>query len=128
LRVQALLKCYFGFVITYERESGIGLLARIEVEIEKALLLDRNLINDSFLSIVSCNRVAMGDRLVERKITRMQKIYTIPMARASPLRLLQSFVAHPDRLHTPKYAFLTVSSSWSSPAVPLRVTRPTSRI
>jgi len=43
------------------------LLARIEAEIEKKLLLDRNLINDSFLPIVSYNRAAMGDRLVERK-------------------------------------------------------------
>ena len=65
--MQALLKCYFRFSITYERESGIGLLARIEAEIEKELLLDRNLINDSFLPIVSYNRAAMGDRLVERK-------------------------------------------------------------
>jgi len=66
-RVQALLKCYFRFSIIYERESGIGLLARIEAEIERELLLDRNLINDSFLPIVSYNRAAMGDRLVERK-------------------------------------------------------------
>ena len=65
--MQALLKCYFRFSITYERESGIGLLARIEVEIEKKLLPDSNLINDSFLPIVSSNRVAMGDRLVEHK-------------------------------------------------------------
>jgi len=128
LRVQALLKCYFGFVITYEKESRIGLFVYFKAESEKELLLDRNLINDSLLPIVSYNRAAMGDRLVERKIIRIRKIDTIPMAKVSQLRLPQSFVAHPDRLHTPKYAFLTVSSSWSSPAVPLRVTRPTSRI
>jgi len=39
-----------------------------EVAIEKRLLPDRNLINDSLLSIVSYNRAATGDRLVGRKI------------------------------------------------------------
>jgi len=83
LRVQALLKCYFGFVITYEKESRIGLLVYFKAESEKELLLDRNLINDSFLPIVSYNHAATGDSLVERKIIRIRKIDTIPMARAS---------------------------------------------
>ena len=67
--MQALLKCYFSFFITYKRESGIGLFVRIKAEIEKELLLDRNLINDTFLPVVSYNRAAMGDRLVEHKTT-----------------------------------------------------------
>jgi hypothetical protein len=67
LRVQALLKCYFGFVITYEKESRIGLFVYFKAESEQELLPDRNLINDSLLPIVSYNRAAMGDRLVERK-------------------------------------------------------------
>lgn len=116
------------FVITYEKESRIGLFVYFKAESEKELLLDKNLINNTFLSVVSYNRTATGDSLVERKIIHIRKIDTIPMARASQLRLPQSFVAHTDRLHTPKYAFLTSSSSRSSPAVPLRVTRPTSRI
>ena len=66
------MKCYFSFVITYKRESGIGLFAYtvyIQAEIEKELLLDRNLINDTFLPVVSYDRAAMGDRLVEHKTT-----------------------------------------------------------
>lgn len=67
--MQALLKCYFSFVITYERESGIGLFVCIKAEIEKELLLDRNLVNDTFLPVVSYNGAAMGDRLVKHKTT-----------------------------------------------------------
>jgi len=66
------LKCYFSFVIPYKRKSGIGLFVYtvyVQAEIEKELLLDRNLINDTFLPVVSYNRVAMGDRLVEHKTT-----------------------------------------------------------
>ena len=65
--MQALLKCYFSFVITYKRESVIGLFVRIKAEIEKEPLLDRNLINDTFLPVVSYNCTAMGDRFVEHK-------------------------------------------------------------
>ncbi len=122
-QVQALLKCYFSFFITYKGKSVIGLFVRIKAEIEKELLLDRNLINDTFLPVVSYNRAAMGDRFVEHKAT-----VCLPAIIAWQLRLPQSFVAHPDRLHIPKYAFLTPSSSRSSSAVPLRVIRPTSRI
>ena len=70
--MQALLKCYFSFVITYKRERVIGLfvyIVCIKAEIEKELLLDRNLVNDTFLSVVSYNRAAMGDRLVKHKTT-----------------------------------------------------------
>jgi len=45
------------------------LLARIEAEIEKELLLDKNLINNTFLSVVSYNRTATGDSLVVHKAT-----------------------------------------------------------
>lgn len=38
-----------------------------KVAIEKQLLLDRNLINDSFFPIVSYNHAAMGGHLVEHK-------------------------------------------------------------
>jgi len=67
--VQALLKCYFGFVITYEKESSIGLFVYFKAESEKELLLDRNLINNTFLSVVSYNRTATGDSLVVHKAT-----------------------------------------------------------
>lgn len=66
-RFFALLKEYRhdpdGFPITYERESRPRLPARVEAEIEKELMLEKNLIDDSTLPITSYNYSAIRDRL-----------------------------------------------------------------
>ena len=71
-RFFALLKEYRHdpdrFSITYERESRPRLQARVEAEIEKELMLEKNLIDDSTLPITSYNYSAIKDRLIKRDI------------------------------------------------------------
>ena len=57
-----------SFSITYERRSRPRLPVRVEAEIEKELMLDKNLIDDSTLPINSYNYAAVRDRLIKRGI------------------------------------------------------------
>lgn len=54
-----------GFSIAYQRESRSRLPARVEAEIEKELMLEKNLIDDSTLPIASYNYAAIRDRLIK---------------------------------------------------------------
>ncbi len=56
------------FSITYERRSQPRLPARVEAEIEKELMLEKNLIDDPTLPITSYNYAAIRDRLIKRDI------------------------------------------------------------
>jgi hypothetical protein len=56
------------FSITYERRSRPRLPVRVEAEIEKELMLEKNLIDDSTLPISSYNYAAIRDRLIKRDI------------------------------------------------------------
>ena len=71
-RFFALLKEYRHnpnrFSITYQRESWPRLPAGVEAEIEKELMLEKNLIDDSTLPIVSYNYSAIRDRLIKSDI------------------------------------------------------------
>ena len=57
-----------SFSITYERRSRPRLPAPVEAEIEKELMLEKNLIDDSALPITSYNYAAIRDRLSKRDI------------------------------------------------------------
>lgn len=58
-----------GFSIAYQRESRARLSPRIEEGIEKGLLLDRSLIDDPTLPIVTYNYSAIRDRLAKQGVT-----------------------------------------------------------
>lgn len=58
-----------GFSIAYQRETQSRLPARVEAEIEKELMLEKNLIDDSTLPITNYNYAAIRDRLAKRGIT-----------------------------------------------------------
>ena len=72
-RFFALLNKYLhdpnGFYITYERASRPGLPACVDTEIEKELMLEKNLIDDCTLPIANYNYAAIRDRLIKRDIT-----------------------------------------------------------
>jgi hypothetical protein len=57
-----------GFSITYERRSRPRLPVRVEAEIEKELMLEKSLIDDSTLPITRYNYAAIRDRLIKRDI------------------------------------------------------------
>ena len=71
-RFFALLNKYLhdpnGFYITYERASRPGLPACVDTEIEKELMLEKNLIDDCTLPIANYNYAAIRDRLIKRDI------------------------------------------------------------
>jgi hypothetical protein len=56
------------FSITYQRRSQTRLPVSMEAEIEKELMLEKNLIDDSTLPIASYNYAAIRDRLIKRDI------------------------------------------------------------
>ncbi|MBM3120020.1 MAG: hypothetical protein FJ006_10840, partial [Chloroflexi bacterium] len=72
-RLFALLKEYRynpdRFSITYQRRSRPRLPSRVEAEIEKELMLDKNLIDDTTLPITDYNYAAIRDRLAKRGVT-----------------------------------------------------------
>ena len=55
--------------LVYQRSSPKRLSALAEVEIEKELMLDKDLIDDSTLPITTYNYAAIRDRLAKRGIT-----------------------------------------------------------
>jgi hypothetical protein len=57
-----------GFSITYERQSRPRLSVRVEAEIEKELMLEKSLIDDSTLPITRYNYAAIRDRLIKHDI------------------------------------------------------------
>ena len=71
-RFFALLRQYRShmdrFSITYQRESPTRIPAWVEEEIEKELMLERNLVDDSTLPITTYNYSAIRDRLAKREI------------------------------------------------------------
>ena len=71
-RFFALLKEYrhdpHRFSIAYQRESRARLPARAEAGIEKELMLEKNLIDDSTLPVTTYNYSAIRDRLIKRGI------------------------------------------------------------
>jgi len=56
------------FSVTYHRETPIRIPTRVEKEIEKELMVERNLIDDSTLPITTYNYSAIRDRLGKRDI------------------------------------------------------------
>lgn len=72
-RVFALLRQYHQnldrLTLVYQRNSPKRLSASAEVEIEKELLLDKDLIDDSTLPITTYNYAAIRDHLAKRGIT-----------------------------------------------------------
>jgi hypothetical protein len=56
------------FSVAYHRETTTRIPARVEEEIERELMLEKNLIDDSTLPITSYNYSAIRDRLVRRGI------------------------------------------------------------
>jgi hypothetical protein len=79
------------FSLIYQRETPTRLSAYVEEEIEKALLLDKELIDDSTLPIINYNYSAIRDRLAKRGV-----IVSLPtiIARAKSLGCYQS---HPRK-------------------------------
>ena len=57
-----------GFSLTYHRETPSRIVAWVEKEIEKELMLQKNLLNDSTLPITSYNYSAIRDRLAKRGV------------------------------------------------------------
>lgn len=57
-----------GFSLAYHRETPPRLPASVEREIEKELMLDKGLIEDSGLPITTYNYSAIRDRLAKRNI------------------------------------------------------------
>jgi hypothetical protein len=57
-----------GFYITYETASRPGLPACVHTEIEKELMLEKNLIDDCTLPIANYNCTAIRGRLIKRDI------------------------------------------------------------
>ncbi len=57
------------FSLAYRRETPSRLPASVEREIEKELMLDRDLIDDSTLPIATYNYSAIRDRLAKRTVT-----------------------------------------------------------
>lgn len=72
-RFFALLKYYRQapnkFSLDYHRDSPARLPASTETEIEKELIIQKGLVEDSSLPITSYNYSAIRDRLAERRIT-----------------------------------------------------------
>ena len=56
------------FTLTYHRETPTRLPARVEKEIEKELMLEKDLIDDSTLPITTYNYSAVRDRLAQQEI------------------------------------------------------------
>jgi hypothetical protein len=52
--------------VAYHRETTTRIPARVEEEIEKELMLEKNLIDDSTLPITGYNYAAIRDRLIKR--------------------------------------------------------------
>ena len=77
------------FSITYERRSRPRLPVRVEAEIEKALMVEKNLIDDSTLPIASYNYAAIRDRLIKRDI-RVSSPTIIARAKKSGLLSVSS--------------------------------------
>ena len=71
-RFFALLKQYRldsnKFSLAYQRETPTRLLAWVEKEIEKELMLEKDLIDDPTLPITNYNYSAIRDRLAKRGI------------------------------------------------------------
>lgn len=71
-RFFALLKAYHqdpnGFSVAYQRTTPARLSADVEVEIERALLREKEIIEDPDLPISGYNYTAMRDRLREKGI------------------------------------------------------------
>jgi len=55
--------------LVYQRSSPKRLPTRVEAEIEKELMLDKNLIDDTALPITDYNYAAIRDRLAKRGVT-----------------------------------------------------------
>jgi len=58
-----------GFSVVYDRESPTRLPASVEREIEKELMVDKDLIDDPTLPITTYNYSAIKDRLAKRTVT-----------------------------------------------------------
>jgi len=58
-----------NFSITYRRTNSARLPSSVEREIEKELMLDKNLIEDSSLPITTYNYSAIRDRLIKHGVT-----------------------------------------------------------
>ena len=56
------------FTLAYHRETPTRLPARVEKEIEKELMLEKDLIDDSTLPITTYNYSAVRDRLAQQEI------------------------------------------------------------
>ena len=71
-RFFALLKQYrldpHKFSLVYQRETSTRIPASVEKEIEKALMLEKSLIDNSTLPITTYNYSAIRDRLIKRDI------------------------------------------------------------
>jgi len=57
------------FALAYQRGTSKRLSAWVEREIEKELMLDKDLVDDSTLPITSYNYAAIRDRLAKRGVT-----------------------------------------------------------
>ena len=57
------------FALAYQRSTSKRLSAWVEGEIEKELMLDKDLVDDSTLPITSYNYAAIRDRLAKRGVT-----------------------------------------------------------